>query len=90
MSTPAQWELGGAIIDGGVEHPSLQTVKTAWEDFLAALASAQEFSAKARQFGYGRTEDGTMIVARVVPALREMAETAAVIAKQLEERLGGP
>lgn len=89
MTTPEQWELGGEIMDKGVEHASLAAVLASWEAVLASLSEAQRASKGLRRAGCGRTEDPTLIVARVVPGLRELAETAALVAKQLEERLGG-
>lgn len=89
MSTPEQWELGGDIIGRGTEHPSLATVKAAWDEVLSKLAEAQLASAGLKRAGVGRTEDPTLIVARVVPALRELSEQSALVASQLEARLGG-
>jgi len=88
MSTPEQWELGGEIMDKGVEHASLAAVLASWDAVVASLTEAQAASKGLKRVGVGRTEDPTLIVARVVPSLRELAETAALVAKQLEERLG--
>jgi hypothetical protein len=89
MSTPEQWELGGEIMDRGVEHASLAIVLESWNSVMASLAEAQKASKGLKRIGVGRTEDPTLIVARVVPSLRELAETASLVAKQLEDRLGG-
>ncbi len=89
MSTPEQWELGGEIMDKGMEHPSLLCVQASLNDLCASLAEAQAHSSALKRAGVGRTEDPTLIVARVVPALRELAEVAALVASQLEKRLVG-
>ncbi len=90
MSTPEQWELGGEIVDRGMDHPALLAIQASLNELCASLAEVQAHSAGLKRAGCGRTEDPTLIVARVVPALRELSETAAIVARQLEERLGGP
>lgn len=84
-----KWELGGEILEQGAAHPSLACVGTSWQDVLKALGEIQEQSKGLKRFGVGRTEDPTLILARVVPALRSLSETAALIADQLEGRLKG-
>lgn len=88
MSTPEQWELGGEIMEKGVEHASLAAVLASWNAVVASLAEARQASLGLKRAGVGRTEDPTLIVSRVVPSLLELAETAAIVAMQLEERLG--
>jgi hypothetical protein len=90
MSTPEQWELGGEIMDKGMEHQALLCVQASLDDLCASLAEAQAHSSALKRAGCGRTEDPALIIARVVPALRELAETAALVASQLETRLGEP
>lgn len=89
MSTPEQWELGGKIVDQGANHAAIATVRVAWDDVLTKLAEIQITSANLKRSGCGRTEDPTLVVARVVPALHELAEIAKLVATQLESRLGG-
>lgn len=81
------WILGGEILDGGVSHPSLGAVNKAWQEVLEALAEVQKQSANLKKFGVGRTEDPTLIIARIVPKLRNLSETSALIADQLTARL---
>lgn len=90
MTTPEQWELGGKILDDGMSHPSMKAVTNAVAALEAVLADAKRRSAGLRRVGAGRTEDPTLILAQVVPALRELAEEAEAVAGQLERRLGGP
>lgn len=81
------WELGGEIMDQGLGHPCLQVVSNACQGVLAALAEIQQQSASLKRFGVGRTEDPTLIVARLLPALRNLSEETGFVARQLEERL---
>lgn len=89
MSTPQQWELGGEILDKGTEHPSLKIITDSWTSVLEKLDEVRKTSERLKRVGVGRTEDGTLIVARLVPSLRGHAEEILAVAKQLEERLGG-
>lgn len=81
------WELGGEIVDQGLGHPCMQVVSNACQDVLLALAEIQRQSAGLKKIGVGRTEDPTLIIARLVPALRNLSEEASFIADQLQERL---
>lgn len=87
MSTPEQWELGAEVLEQGTEHPALRAVQREWEKVLKALAEANQTSRNLKKVGVGRTEDPTLVVSRVVPALREHARVVALVANQLEERL---
>lgn len=87
MTTPAQWELGGEIIKQGTEHASLAAVCAAYADVLKSLLETRTSAEGLRRVGAGRTEDPALIVANIVPSLRELAETASLVASQLEERL---
>lgn len=87
--TISQWELGGEIIAKGANHAAIATVRAAWDEVLKKIAEVQVTSANFKQVGYGRTEDPTIILANVVPSLRELAETAKLVADQLESRLSG-
>lgn len=81
------WELGGEIMERGSKHPSLAAVEKEWLEVLASLAGIQSQSASLKRVGVGRTEDPTLIIAHLVPRLRELSTTAALVADQLEERL---
>ncbi len=81
------WILGGEILDQGMDHPALRAIQASLDEVRAALAEAQRQSASLKRFGVGRTEDPTLIVARVVPAVRSLGETAAIVADQLQARL---
>lgn len=89
MSTPQQWELGGEIVEKGLEHAAFRPVLDSWNEVLIRLEEVRRTSAGLKKVGVGRTEDPTLIVARLVPALREVAEEIAAITGQLEARLGG-
>lgn len=89
MSSPQQWELGGDILDKGVEHPAIKTITDSWTFVLSKLEEVKKTSANLKKVGVGRTEDPTLIVARLLPALRDHAEEILTVAKQLEEKLGG-
>ncbi len=81
------WTLGGEIVDQGMAHPALRAVTAEIEALQAALAEVQRQSAGLKRVGVGRTEDPTLLVARVVPALRSLSETAALVADQMQARL---
>ncbi len=88
MSTPQQWELGGEIMDQGMEHPALKAISADLEEVRKVLAEIQKQSAGLKKCGVGRTEDPTLIVARLVPKIRSMSETVSIVADQLSARLG--
>jgi len=81
------WILGGEIMDQGMSHGSLMAIQVALEDLRKELEEVQKQSVNLKKFGVGRTEDPTLIIARVVPAIRNLAETATLVADQLTERL---
>lgn len=81
------WELGGEIMDQGLEHPALKAVMAELKELEMALADVQKQSKCLKKFGVGRTEDPTLIVARVVPQLRRLGEAAGLVADQLQARL---
>jgi hypothetical protein len=89
MSTPQQWELGGEIVEKGLEHAAFRPVLDSWNDVLVRLEEVRKTSAGLKKVGVGRTEDPTLVVARLVPALREVADEIAAVTRQLEARLGG-
>jgi hypothetical protein len=87
-STPAEWELGGEVLDQGMDHAAFKRIKDAWKEVEEGLARAQKSSASGKKFGLGRTTDPDLIGAHVLPALLEYASEVQTIAKQLKERLG--
>ena len=88
-STPEQWELGGEILDKGEAHPAIKAIKDEYNAVIQALHDAASKSKNLKRVGVGRTEDPTLVVAHVVPAIEELSETAKLIAHQLKTRLGG-
>ena len=88
-STPEQWELGGEILDRGESHPAIKVIRDKYADVLEAIKESAQRSRGMKRIGVGRTEDPTLVLANVVPAIRELSETASVVADQLEKRLGG-
>lgn len=88
MTTPAQWELAGSIVDEGAGHAAFAPIASSWQEVLARLEEVRKASGNLRRIGAGRTEDGTLLVARVVPALEELAREAGTVARQMRERLG--
>jgi len=88
LTETEQWKLGGDIMDQGLEHPAFKTMTRTWDEIEKKLAEVQLFSANLKKIGVGRTEDGTLIKARLVPALRDYADLVATVAAQLDERLG--
>jgi hypothetical protein len=88
-STPEQWELGGKILDECESHPAIKTIRDDYDAVVAALKESAKQSKAMKRIGVGRTEDPNLILANVVPAIEELADTARLVAKQLKERLGG-
>jgi hypothetical protein len=89
VSTPEQWEMGGEIVDQGASHASFVAIFESWKEVLEKLEEVQKASAGLKKIGVGRTEDPTLVVARIVPALRDHAHVVSLIAQQLQSRLGG-
>ncbi len=81
------WALGDEVLGLGMGHPALKAVTAEIAALEAALAEAKARSASLKRFGVGRTEDPALVVAHVVPALRSLGETAALVADQLQARL---
>jgi hypothetical protein len=81
------WILGGEILDQGMDHPALRAIQASLNELCAGLAEAQIQSAGLKRHGVGRTEDPALLLARVVPRLRSLSETAAIVADQMTARL---
>lgn len=86
-STPQQWELGGEIMDQGMEHPALHAITVELNEAKKVLEEIQTQSKNLKKFGVGRTEDPTLILARLVPKLKSLSETVSIVADQLTQRL---
>lgn len=86
-SSPEQWELAAEILDKGMDHPAMKAVTAPLKGIEDALKDAARRSANMKKIGVGRTEDPTLVIAHVVPAIEELADTARVVAKQLVGRL---
>jgi hypothetical protein len=60
------------ILKMGSEHPAIKVITAQYEKVLSALAG----------------EDPTVVMSKVHPEILELSSTCAVVAKQLEERVG--
>jgi len=87
-SSPDQWEMAAEILEKKESHPAIQALKKAYDEVLKSIDKAEKFSKNLKKVGVGRTEDPTLVVREVVPAIKELAEEADLIAKQLVQRLG--
>lgn len=85
-SSPEQWEAAGTWLDEGANGYDLKKLVLRMKDVMDGLKEAQRASQNLRSRGVGRTEDGTLIVARVVPPLRELARFATKTADKLERQ----
>ncbi len=81
------WELADKILNEGFEHTSLRLVKEQYEALQKAVKETQEQGINLKRFGAGRTEHPTIILANIVPALKELSEVANQISIQLKNRL---
>lgn len=86
-STPEQWELAGKILDDGEKHPAIQALAKAYQAVLGSLKEAADRSQQLRKRGVGRTEDGSLILANVVPEIEALSKIAAKVAQQLQQKL---
>jgi hypothetical protein len=86
-SSPMQWELAGEILDEGLKHKAFQVITKSLEEVEKALKEAKKRSDGMKKIGVGRTEDPTLVVSMVVPALKEHAEETMTVANQLMQRL---
>jgi len=85
-SSPEQWEMAARLLDEGWKAFPLKKLQERWDGVGEGLESAQKASKNLRSRGVGRTEDGTLIVARIVPALRDLARDADKLADKLEKQ----
>jgi len=83
-STPEQWEMAGQVLDDGFRKGFLKTLSARWDGVSGGLSQAQKESANLRRVGVGRTEDQNLILAHLVPALKDLANVAKGIADKYE------
>jgi hypothetical protein len=86
-SSPEQWEMAAEILAQGEHHPAIAVIKTEYDNVIKELHAAAQKSANMKRIGVGRTEDPTLILTMVAPAIKELAETAERVVHQLEQRL---
>ena len=87
-STPEQWEMAGELLDNGFKKFPLLSVARAWGELEKGLKRAQEQSARLRRVGVGRTEDATLIMAEVAPALQDLKREIERVLESLEKAFG--
>jgi hypothetical protein len=88
-SSEEQWELAAEILAKKEEHDAIKAIKAGYEDVLKSIAEAEKRSKGMQRMGVGRTEDPTLVLTMVVPAIQELSETCAVIVEQMQKRLSG-
>ena len=86
-TSPQQWELAGEILDQGMEHPVFGGVSFLWDKIVQAMGDAQKRSQNLRRRGVGRTEDPTLLLSMVVPAMEKYHSEMGTVIKQLRQRL---
>ncbi len=88
-TSPQQWEEAAEILDKGEHHPAIKVIH---DDYLAVLKAITEAAARSKRLkavGVGRTEDPTFVLSMVAPAIKELAETAALVAQQMHQKFKG-
>lgn len=84
FSETEQWEMADELLRGGMGHEVLAEVVAAHAALQATLVEALEASRGLKRVGAGRTEDPTLVIARVLPALRELERAAKWAADRVE------
>lgn len=87
-SSQEQWEMASEMLDKGIKHEAFQVIAKSWDEVEDALKEAKKSSDAMKRVGVGRTEDPTLILSKVVPALKEHAEMTGAVVRQLTQRLG--
>jgi hypothetical protein len=87
-SSPAQWEEASAILEKKAEHEAIKVIQKGFDAILKAIEEADKRSKGMKSIGVGRTEDPTMVLLHVEPAIRGLGETCEIIANQMKERFG--
>jgi hypothetical protein len=80
------WGVAADILDQGEAHPALMVLKNQFDAVLNGIKEATQRSSRLKKAGMGRTEDPTLVLALVVPEIKTLAEKAAIVAKQMEQR----
>lgn len=88
-TSPDQWDAAAEILEKKAEHAAIKIIKTGYEEVLKAIDEADRRSKNMKRIGVGRTEDPTMVLVHVEPAIRELGEECMVISKQMKEKFGG-
>jgi hypothetical protein len=71
-SAQGQLVTASEILKMGAEHPAIKVITAQYEKIISALSG----------------EDPTIVMSKVHPEIQELASTCAVVAKQMEERIG--
>jgi hypothetical protein len=75
------------FIASGDEHPAIVAIGNAFNEVLAALGEAQSSAFHLKEAGEDSTKYPALLLAGLQPKIRRLAEVAAVISKQMEDRL---
>ena len=75
------------FITAGDEHPAIVAIGNAFNEVLAALGEAQKSAFSLKEAGEGSTQYPALLLAGLQPKVKRLAIVAAVISKQLEDRL---
>lgn len=71
----------------GDEHPAIVAIGNAFNEVLAALGEAQKRAFNLKEAGEDSTKYPALLLAGLQPKIRKLAEIAAVVSKQMEDRL---
>lgn len=80
-------EVAGEILDKGESHPIFKRIDESVQGLKKALKETQDKRRGLIKVGAGKTEDDTIVRAHILPAIRDLAEEATSMAKQLDQRL---
>ena len=80
-------DLAHEILEQGLRHPALGAVSRAWEQVESALKKADTEHQNMHRHGIGSTEDVTLVMNHIVPALKSYQGTVEVVIDQLTQRL---
>lgn len=75
------------FIASGDEHPAIVAIGNAFNEVLAALGEAQKNAFSLKEAGEDSTKYPALLLAELQPKVRKLAEVAARISTQLEDRL---
>jgi len=86
-SRPDKCELAAEMLEQGERHPAISLLNKAYEDIVRKLREAKIDSDKYKKMGVGITEDPSIVMETVYPAVVDLAEKAQLIAKQMKDWL---